>query len=65
MDDLEKIAADDSADVAALRGWRHELFGKEALKLKHGKIAIGYRNRNIRIIDLNGDEMFTSLKAAE
>ena len=65
VDDLEKIAADDSADVAALRGWRHELFGKEALKLKHGKIAIGYRNRNIRIIDLNGDEMFTSLKAAE
>jgi len=40
VDDLEQIAADDEADVAALRGWRRELFGDAALKLKHGQIAL-------------------------
>ena len=28
VDDLEEIAADDNADVAALQGWRRELFGE-------------------------------------
>ena len=40
VDDLEKLAADDNADVAALRGWRRELFGEAALSLKHGKLAL-------------------------
>lgn len=39
-DDLERIAADDNADVAALKGWRRELFGEDALALKHGRIAL-------------------------
>jgi len=40
-DDVEAIALSDSADVRALHGWRRELFGEDALKLKHGKLAIG------------------------
>ncbi|WP_454618725.1 ribonuclease D [Bradyrhizobium cenepequi] len=40
VDDLEQIAADDHADVAALHGWRRELFGDSALKLKHGRVAL-------------------------
>ena len=40
VDDLEAIAADDDADVPALRGWRRELFGDAALKLKHGQLAL-------------------------
>jgi ribonuclease D len=40
VDDLEAIAADDEADVPALRGWRRELFGDAALKLKHGQLAL-------------------------
>jgi ribonuclease D len=40
VDDLEQIAADDHADVAALRGWRRELFGEAALALKHGQLAL-------------------------
>ncbi|MDP7546483.1 MAG: ribonuclease D, partial [Alphaproteobacteria bacterium] len=31
--DLERIAVDDNADVAALRGWRKEIFGDDALDL--------------------------------
>jgi ribonuclease D len=40
VDDLENIAADDNADVEALRGWRRELFGEAALGLKHGRLAL-------------------------
>ena len=40
VDDLEEIAADDEADVPALHGWRRELFGDAALKLKHGELAL-------------------------
>ena len=40
VDDLERIAAADEADVAALRGWRRELFGEKALALKHGRLAL-------------------------
>jgi hypothetical protein len=38
--DLEEIAQSDEADVPALKGWRKEIFGKDAIKLKQGKIAI-------------------------
>jgi ribonuclease D len=40
VDDLERIAADDDADVPALKGWRRELFGEKALALKHGRLAL-------------------------
>ena len=40
VDDLERIASDDHADVPALRGWRRELFGEKALALKHGQLAL-------------------------
>lgn len=52
IDDLEKIAADDKASVPALTGWRHELFGKQALELKQGGIALGFEDRKIQIIEL-------------
>jgi len=40
-DDIEALAQSDTAEVPALHGWRRELFGEDALKLKHGKLAIG------------------------
>jgi ribonuclease D len=40
VDDLEQIAGDDAADVAAMRGWRRELFGEKALSLKHGRLSL-------------------------
>jgi len=40
VDDLEAIAADDKADVPALRGWRREMFGEKALLLKRGRLAL-------------------------
>jgi ribonuclease D len=40
VDDLERIAADDEADVPALHGWRREMFGSKALDLKQGRLAL-------------------------
>ncbi|QFT00338.1 Ribonuclease D [Labrenzia sp. THAF191b] len=51
VDDLEKIAADDAADVAAMKGWRRELFGETALKLKRGEVALAFQERQIVAID--------------
>lgn len=51
VDDLEKIAADDNADVAALKGWRRELFGETALKLKRGEVALAFQNRQITVLE--------------
>ena len=39
-DELEEIAQRDNADVPALKGWRRDMFGKRALDLKHGRLAL-------------------------
>jgi ribonuclease D len=48
--DLERIAADDDADVAALRGWRKEIFGADALDLKHGRLAMTAKGKRVELI---------------
>ena len=49
-DDLEKIAQDDNASVPALKGWRRELFGEDALALKRGELAIALRNGRVEMV---------------
>lgn len=39
-DDLEAIATEANPDVPAMHGWRFEMFGRDALDLKAGKIAL-------------------------
>jgi ribonuclease D len=51
VDDLERIAADDTADVPALTGWRRELFGEKALALKHGKLALTMENGRVAVVE--------------
>ena len=51
-EDLDKIAADDKADVPALKGWRYDLFGKQALELKKGDLALSFEDRKIQIVEL-------------
>ncbi len=43
-EELERIAAETEPDVPALRGWRRELFGEDALRLKRGEIALSVRD---------------------
>tara|TARA_R110002073_G_scaffold76656_18_gene186081 strand:- start:381 stop:1535 length:1155 start_codon:yes stop_codon:yes gene_type:complete len=51
--DLEQIAVSDTADVPALRGWRRDIFGEDALKLKQGKLALSLENGKVIIEDLD------------
>jgi ribonuclease D len=51
VSDLELIAARDDADVAALKGWRREVFGEAALKLKHGDCALRLKRGRVVIED--------------
>ncbi|HUC09904.1 MAG TPA: ribonuclease D [Stellaceae bacterium] len=50
-DDLDAIAADDHADVPALSGWRYEIFGRDAIALKHGRLALTARNNRIALVE--------------
>jgi ribonuclease D len=54
--DLELIAADDRAEVPALKGWRRELFGADALALKRGEIALAIRERRIVLLRDGAEE---------
>jgi ribonuclease D len=51
VDDLERIAASDKADVPALKGWRRELFGDKALALKHGKLALAIERSKVATVE--------------
>lgn len=51
-DDIDSIARDDDADVPALHGWRRELFGEDAIKLKHGKLALAADGAALKVIPL-------------
>jgi len=51
VDDLERIASDESADVPALKGWRREMFGNEALKLKQGGLALAIETGRVVTVE--------------
>lgn len=48
--DLEAIASRQNADVPALRGWRRELFGEDALRLKRGEIALSVQDGQVEVV---------------
>jgi ribonuclease D len=50
--DLDKIAADDNASVPAMQGWRRELFGNDALRLKRGELALAAEGTRIKLVEL-------------
>ncbi len=49
--DLELIAAADDAPVPALKGWRREVFGEAALKLKHGELALALDGKALKLVE--------------
>ena len=48
-DELDMLAGEKNPDLDVLKGWRYEVFGKDALKLKAGKIAMRYSPERHRI----------------
>ncbi|CDM57124.1 MULTISPECIES: ribonuclease D [Rhizobium] len=52
-EDLDKIAAEgENAEVAALHGWRRELFGEPALQLIHGQVALRFVGKRVEAVAL-------------
>jgi ribonuclease D len=51
VDDLERIAANDRAEVSALHGWRRELFGEKALALKRGALALAIEKGRVALVE--------------
>jgi ribonuclease D len=51
VDDLDRIAGDDAADVPALHGWRRDLFGEKALALKHGRLSLAIENGRVVAVE--------------
>ena len=52
--DLEAIATQARPDVAALKGWRFEVFGRAALALKRGELGLAIANGQIVLIPMAG-----------
>lgn len=52
VSDLEKIAVNDHAEVEALKGWRREVFGEDALKLKRGEIALVLNGPRVEVVEI-------------
>jgi ribonuclease D len=52
--DLEAIAAFDEPDVPALRGWRLEVFGRQALTLKQGKVGLAVTKGQVVVVPMAG-----------
>ena len=51
--DIEKLAAfGEKADIAALKGWRKEIFGDDALKMLNGKIGLRLEGREVVAKDI-------------
>jgi ribonuclease D len=51
VDDLDRIAADDEANVPALKGWRRAMFGEKALALKRGELALAVEKGRVVAVE--------------
>ena len=51
VDELEKIAAfGEKAEVQALQGWRYQVFGKDALSLRAGRLALVINDQSLELV---------------
>ena len=51
-EDIERLAAFEDDGVAALLGWRNEVFGKDAIALRKGELAIAVENGEAVVVEL-------------
>jgi ribonuclease D len=49
-DDIDRLASEDTPDIPALHGWRHEIFGADAQALKEGGVALGVQGKRIKLV---------------
>ncbi len=52
-DDIDQIAAfGEKAPVRAMKNWRFDVFGQDALRIKNGECAIGMKNNKLILVDI-------------
>lgn len=51
-DDIERLAAHEDDGVAALHGWRADVFGDDARALRDGKLALALENGEAVLVEL-------------
>jgi len=51
--DIENLAAFEEEGVAALHGWRAEVFGNDAMALRNGRLGIALRNGKAVIVPID------------
>ena len=51
--DIDRIArGETSDDIAAMNGWRYEMFGRKAEALLSGKLAVSFEGGQVRLFDV-------------
>ncbi|MBL4691900.1 MAG: ribonuclease D [Magnetovibrio sp.] len=56
--DIDQIAAyGEKADVPTMKGWRYELFGKAAVKLRAGDIGLAIKNKKVVLLDNSNETL--------
>jgi ribonuclease D len=61
--DLERLAAGDDEGVAALHGWRAEVFGRDAVALREGRLALALERGDAVVIETAPEKKSRSAKA--
>lgn len=51
-DELEKIARGDDDNLPALKGWRRELFGEDAIAIREGQLGLIVKNGRVSTFDI-------------
>ncbi len=55
-EELDAIAMHGDVDVKTMQGWRRDLFGDMALKIRAGEMALGVRGKKAVLVPMNGDD---------
>ena len=53
-DDIDTLAGDTPGALPCLTGWRADVFGTDALRLKAGKIALAAKGRRVEVVEIAG-----------
>ncbi len=52
-DEIDQLAGEDAPELVCLHGWRAEVFGRDALRLKRGEVALAAQGRRIEVINIS------------
>jgi ribonuclease D len=49
-EDIDRLATEDAPNLACLLGWRADVFGNDAMELRHGRLALGVAGKKVNLI---------------